>query len=157
MHFTDWVLKDAAPGDVHTTLDATLQREVEQMVREHVGAMGAQGVTNAAVLVLDNGSCEVLAMVGSADYWDARDGSVSGALARRQPGSTLKPFTYGLAYEQGRGPNSVAADVPTRYGEVGGELFQPQNFSREFSGPVLFHEALGRSLNVPALRVAAVV
>ena len=70
-------------------------------------------------------------------------------------GSTLKPFTYALAWEQGHSPASVAADVETRYGEVGRALYQPQNFSRDFSGPVLFHEALGRSLNVPAIRVAA--
>lgn len=155
MHFTEWVRRRGATGDVVTTLDAELQREVEQMVREHVATLSAQGVTNAAVVVLDNERCEVLAMVGSADFWDPRNGSVNGALAKRQPGSTLKPFTYALAYEQGHGPNSVAADVETQYGEVGGALFQPQNFSRDFSGPVLFHEALGRSLNVPAIRVAA--
>jgi penicillin-binding protein 1C len=154
MHFTEWVRLSPRP-DPQTTLDAELQREVEDMVSAHVATLSAQGVTNTAVVVLDNERCEVLSMVGSADYWHPRDGSVNGALAKRQPGSTLKPFTYALAYEQGRSPAAVAADVETRYGEVGGALFQPQNFSRDFSGPVLFHEALGRSLNVPAIRVAA--
>ncbi|MDP1822230.1 MAG: penicillin-binding protein 1C [Archangium sp.] len=154
MHFTEWVRLSDNP-DPKTTLDAELQREVEDMVSAHVATLSSQGVTNTAVVVLDNERCEVLSMVGSADYWHPRDGSVNGALAKRQPGSTLKPFTYALAYEQGRSPASVAADVETRYGEVGGALFQPQNFSRDFSGPVLFHEALGRSLNVPAIRVAA--
>ena len=155
MHFTEWVRGQGATGTVRTTLDAELQREVESMVSAHVATLSAQGVTNTAVVVLDNERCEVLSMVGSANYWDPRDGSVNGALARRQPGSTLKPFTYALAWEKGHSPASVAADVETRYGEVGGALFQPQNFSRDFSGPVLFHEALGRSLNVPAIRVAA--
>ena len=155
MHFTQWVREQGVTGSVATTLDAELQREVEGMVSAHVAALSAQGVTNTAAVVLDNERCEVLSMVGSANYWDPRDGSVNGALAKRQPGSTLKPFTYGLAFEQGHSPASVAADVETRYGEVGGALFQPQNFSRDFSGPVLFGEALGRSLNVPAIRVAA--
>jgi penicillin-binding protein 1C len=157
MHFTEWVRLQGATGTVSTTLDAELQREVEAMVSAHVATLAAQGVTNTAVVVLDNERCEVLSLVGSADYWHPGDGSVNGALARRQPGSTLKPFTYALAWEQGHSPASVAADVETRYGEVGGALFEPQNFSRDFSGPVLFHEALGRSLNVPAIRVAALL
>ncbi|MCA2980136.1 MAG: penicillin-binding protein 1C [Myxococcaceae bacterium] len=155
MHFTEWLRLQGGRGTLSTTLDAELQREVEALVSSHVATLTTQGVTNAAVVVLDNERCEVLSMVGSADYWHPRDGSVNGALSRRQPGSTLKPFTYALAFEQGRSPASVAADVETRYGEVGGALFQPRNFSKEFSGPVLFHEALGRSLNVPAIRVAA--
>src|SRR5690606_20222130 len=81
-------------------------------------------------------------------------GAVNGALAPRQPGSTLKPFTYALAFEQGDSPASVIADVETRYGAPDGELFEPQNFSKTFSGPVLMGDALGRSLNVPAIRVA---
>ena len=155
MHFTEWVRQQGAVGTVRTTLDAELQREIEAMVTSHVATLTSQGVTNTAVVVLDNERCEVLSMVGSANYWDPRDGSVNGALAKRQPGSTLKPFTYALAWEQGHSPASVAADIETRYGEVGGALYQPQNFSRDFSGPVLFHEALGRSLNIPAIRVAA--
>jgi len=155
MHFTEWVRQQGATGAVRTTLDGELQKEIEGMVSAHVSTLASQGVTNTAVIVLDNERCEVLSMVGSADYWHPRDGSVNGALAKRQPGSTLKPFTYALAWEQGHSPASVVADVETRYGEVGGALFQPQNFSRDFSGPVLFHEALGRSLNVPAIRVAA--
>jgi penicillin-binding protein 1C len=119
-----------------------------------VRSLAAGGVTNAAVVVLDHRDCSVLAMVGSADYWNRHSGSVNGALARRQPGSTLKPFTYALAFERGYSPASVVADVETRYGEVAGELFVPKNYSEEFAGPVLMGEALGRSLNVPAVRVA---
>ena len=155
MHFTEWVRQQGAIGTVRTTLDAELQREIAAMVTSHVATLTSQGVTNTAVVVLDNERCEVLSMVGSANYWDPRDGSVNGALAKRQPGSTLKPFTYALAWERGHSPASVAADIETKYGEVGGALYQPQNFSRDFSGPVLFHEALGRSLNIPAIRVAA--
>ncbi|MFP2932959.1 penicillin-binding transpeptidase domain-containing protein, partial [Pyxidicoccus sp. 3LG] len=72
----------------------------------------------------------------------------------RQPGSALKPFTYALAFEGGDTPASVVADVETRYGEADGDLFSPKNYSGDYSGPVLMGEALGRSLNVPAIRVA---
>jgi penicillin-binding protein 1C len=158
MHFTDWVVSlNPAAGDVATTLDRDFQIEVEKLVAEHVKTVSLGGATQAAVVVLDNRRCDVIAMVGSADYWNSRSGSVNGALAKRQPGSTLKPFTYALAFERGFSPASVVADVETRYGDAAGALFVPKNYSEEFSGPVLMSEALGRSLNIPALRVAAEV
>ncbi len=152
MHFTEEVLhRGVAPGTVHTTLDLALQRPVERMVREHVATLSPGGLTQAAVVVLDNERCDVLAMVGSTDWWEA---SVNGATAPRQPGSALKPFTYAVAFENGFHPASVLADVPTRYLDDGGQLMRPRNYSERFSGPVLAHEALGRSLNVPAVRLA---
>lgn len=158
MHFTDYA-RTLTPqsGDVRTTLDRSLQLDVEQLVSEHVKSLSLSGVSNAAAVVLDNRSCEILALVGSADYWDGRDGSVNGALSRRQPGSALKPFTYALAFERGMSPASVVADVETRYGDPLGEMFIPKNYSEDFAGPVLMGEALGRSLNVPAIRVAKLV
>lgn len=156
MHFTDWVRAGLPQpqGEVLTTLDLELQRELEAMVADHVHTLQEKGVTNASLVVLDNSDCSVLAMIGSADYWRGGSGAVNGALSRRQPGSTLKPFLYALAFELGDTPATVVADIETRYGEVGGELYVPQNFSRDFSGPVLMGEALGKSLNVPAIRVA---
>jgi penicillin-binding protein 1C len=156
LHFTDYVVsRHPTPGEVRTTLDGDLQQELESLVRGHVASLAAGGVTNAAVVVLDNEACHVLAMVGSARYGDAAaSGAVNGALARRQPGSALKPFTYALAFEHGDTPASVVADVETRYGESDGDLFVPKNYSGDYSGPVLMGEALGRSLNVPAIRVA---
>jgi penicillin-binding protein 1C len=156
--FTDWVLAQRpAPGDVPTTLDAAIQSPLEKLVADHVASLAPGGVTNASVVVLDNERCEVLAMVGSADPRDPDAGAVNGALARRQPGSALKPFTYALAFERGWSPRSVLADVEARYGGAQTPLFAPQNFSQDFSGPVLMGEALGRSLNVPAVRVAETV
>lgn len=155
MHFTDYVVElDPEPGEVHTTLDLTVQKQIEQMVGTHVKRLAIGGMTNAAVVVLDNRHCDILAMVGSSDYWESNTGSVNGALAKRQPGSALKPFTYGLAFEAKMTPASVVADVETRYGEANGRLFEPKNYSGKFSGPVLAGKALGRSLNVPAIRVA---
>jgi len=156
MHFTDWVLGQRPDtAQVDTTLDGDLQADVEHMVTAHVAAHSLAGMTDAAVVVLDNERCAVLAMVGSPDYRDPRGGAVNGALARRQPGSTLKPFTYALAFERGATPASVVADVETRYGSADGYLFAPQNYTQTFLGPVLMGEALARSLNIPALRVLA--
>ena len=158
MHFTDYVLAQRPPaGDVQTTLDLDLQRRVEALVREHVRSLKLGGLTNAAVVVLDNQDCSVLTMAGSTDYWSHESGSVNGALARRQPGSALKPFTYAASFEAGMTPASVLADVETTYPGADGALFTPGNYSGQFSGPVLLSDALGRSLNVPAVRVANVV
>ncbi len=155
LHFTDYLLAQGTPtGDVHTTLDRGLERQLERMVAEHVRAFAAGGLTNAAVVVLDNERCEILAMVGSTGYWQGDSGAVNGALARRQPGSALKPFTYALGFERLYTPATVVADVETRYLGAAGTLYRPRNYSEELSGPVLMAEALGRSLNVPAVRVA---
>jgi len=159
MHFTDFVLADERPsgGDLRTTLDRGLQEGVEGLVADHVESLALGGLSNAAVVVLDNEDCSILAMVGSADYWDEEHGAVNGALSPRQPGSALKPFTYALAFERGYTPASVVADIETRYGDPDGEQFTPRNFSGRFSGPVMMGDALGRSLNVPAIRVANLV
>ncbi|MCP4213121.1 MAG: hypothetical protein GY765_00625 [bacterium] len=158
MHFCDTILgMDLPAGDVLTTLDSGLQQQVETLVAQHVAGLKHGGLTNAAVVVLDNETGSVLAMVGSSDYYNPDGGSVNGTTAKRQPGSTLKPFTYALAFEEGFTPASVLADVESRYLGKEGTLFTPQNYSRKFSGPVLAGEALGRSLNVPAIRLANAV
>jgi penicillin-binding protein 1C len=158
LHFTDHVLSLAPPpGDVVTTLDLGLQEVVQRAAAAHVEALEAGGLRQAAVIVLDNERCDVLAMVGSADWWGEGDGRVNGALALRQPGSALKPFLYGLAFERGWDPASVAADVPTRYPDSDGLLMHPRNYAERFAGPVLLGDALGRSLNVPAVRLANAV
>lgn len=153
MHFTDFVLSQSPPpGKITTTLDLDLQIQLEKIVADHVAALKKDDMTNAAVIVIDNNSGGIRAMVGSAGYRDEPAGSVNGTIALRQPGSTLKPFTYALAFESGKTPASVVADVETDYIGTLGQLFSPRNFSRKFNGPVLMSEALGRSLNVPAIR-----
>jgi penicillin-binding protein 1C len=154
MHFTEWVLESSPRGDVHTSLDGAFQREVESHVTSHLGEIAHHGATHAAVVVLDNTTCTVKALVGSRDYWRDEGGAVNGALALRQPGSTLKPFTYALAFEQGASPNTVVADTPVHYGSALGTLYSPRNYEDRFSGPVMLGDALGKSLNVPAIRTA---
>ena len=152
MHATDWALGlDPPRGELRLCLDLGLNQALEALAREH--AATSPGAEDAAIVVLDNSTMEVLAMVGSPDYWRPETGSVNGALSPRQPGSTLKPFAYALAFEGRWDSGSILADVPILYHGADGMLYEPRNHSGEFLGPVTAYEALGRSLNVPALRL----
>jgi penicillin-binding protein 1C len=158
MHFCDYVLSlDPQPGDVHTTLDLDLNTGVEELVREHVKILSAGGMTNASAVILDNNTGALLSMVGSVNYWDGVSGAVNGAVSRRQPGSTLKPFAYALAFERGFTPATIIPDVETAYVDKKGDIYTPVNYSDKFYGPVLACEALGRSLNVPAIRLVDMI
>jgi penicillin-binding protein 1C len=152
-HFTDAVLRQA-DGDVHTTLDLGRQRTLERMVHNYVVGQSALGIRNAGALLLEAAGSRALvrAYVGSADYRDAEiDGQVNAVTAKRSPGSTLKPFVYGLALDQGLlHPRTILKDVPTAFGP-----FSPENFDGRFVGPIAAEEALIRSRNVPAVLVAS--
>ncbi len=145
-----------ASGDVTTTtIDLDLQGDVEGLVKSHRARLAGRRAANAAVLVVDNDSGGVLAYVGSADFDDPLiAGQVDMVRARRQPGSTLKPFLYALSFEHGLQPSEMVADVATRFGERSG-AYEPGNFDGTFHGPVSAREALAGSLNVPAVRIAA--
>ena len=144
-------------GDVTTTtLDADLQRDVEGLVQTQLSTMKERLTVDAAVIVVDNATGDVLAYVGSADFHDpAIAGQVDMVTARRQPGSTLKPFVYALAFERGRTPHEMLADVPTEFSERGGEIYAPRNFHGDFEGPISARDALAASLNVPVVRLAS--
>lgn len=148
----------AAPdAQVRTTLDASLQRFVQAQVQAIVDALLARHVTDAAALVVDNRTGDVLAYVGSPDYYsDALLGRNDGVQALRQPGSALKPFMYEVALERGRiSSTTILNDVPTVYALPGGRLYQPADYSTRFAGPVRVRYALANSLNVPAVHVLA--
>ena len=158
-HFVDFLIarEQQVPtlpdsGMVRTTLDLELQTVAEQSLRHHLGRLHGRHVREGAVVVLDNASGGVLAMVGSPDYFEPMAGQVNGAWAPRSAGSTLKPFTYLLAYEQGAGPATVVADVPCAFPTATG-VFAPVNYDRRFYGPVRTRLALANSLNVAAVRV----
>jgi penicillin-binding protein 1C len=158
LHATDWALArlrrgGQRGGDHRLTLDLPLSRDIARIVRDHLDSIAGAGATQASVVVLDHTTCDVRTLVGSRGYFRGEHGAVNGALSPRQPGSALKPFTYALAFERGDSPASVVADIETRYGGPRGE-FKPRNYTGDFSGPVLMADALGRSLNVPAVRVA---
>jgi len=145
-----------AAGDVTTTtIDLDLQGDVEGLVKSHRARLAGRRADNAAVLVVANDSGEVLAYVGSADFDDPLiAGQVDMVRARRQPGSTLKPFLYALSFQHGLQPSEMVADVATRFGERSG-AYEPGNFDGTFHGPVSAMEALAGSLNVPAVRLGA--
>jgi penicillin-binding protein 1C len=141
----------ARGGTLTTTLSLDLQRDVEAIVAESLRPLAGTGADHAAVVVIDNASGGVLAMVGSAG--DGRPGGhFNGAAVRRSAGSALKPFTYLLAFETlGAFPGTVLPDVPTAWRTPEG-LDLPQNFDVRHRGPVTVREALACSLNVPAMR-----
>ncbi len=142
---------------VQTTIAADLQREAEQAVRGVLGALAARNVGAAAVLVIDNATGELLAYVGSPDFAEARQGQNDGVRAQRQPGSTLKPFVYGAAMERlGWSPATALPDVALQLSVPEG-VYEPMNYDERFHGPVRLREALGSSLNVPAVWTATQV
>jgi penicillin-binding protein 1C len=156
-HLVERVLADRAlhadPGPrLQTTLDLRMQSIAEERVRSYLKRSHARGLDNAAVLVIDTRDMGVRALVGSANYFDPRiHGQVNASMAKRSPGSTLKPFIYALALDQGvLHPATVLRDVPTAFGP-----YTPENFDGRFLGPVTAQEALVRSRNIPAVTVAA--
>jgi penicillin-binding protein 1C len=139
-----------------TTLDARLQRFAVGTLRRQLAELSGRNVEDGAIVVLDNASGEVRAWVGSSgSYSDAAQ--VDGVLARRQPGSTLKPFVYALAFERRLiTPASLLDDSPAQLATTNG-LYLPQNYDHAFKGWVSARTALGASLNVPAVRVGAML
>lgn len=158
-HFVQMLQAEArldAGATTQTTLDATLQQDVEGLVRNHLAHLAGHSVDNAAVLVVDNATGDVLTYVGSADFDNASiAGQVDLVRSPRQPGSTLKPFVYGLAFANTLTPHQLVADVPVEFAEGGGGVYAPRNFHRGFEGPIPAREALAASLNVPVIRIAA--
>jgi penicillin-binding protein 1C len=135
---------------IKLTLDRNLQGSLEKLVAEHARLIGDK--VSAAVIVANHQTGEILAEVGSPGYMDAeRQGAVDMATSIRSPGSTLKPFIYGLAFEAGLAhPETLIDDRPTRFG-----TYAPKNFDENFHGTVTIREALEQSYNIPAVRVLA--
>ncbi len=160
-HFTTWLLEErssasarsenaAETGVLRTTLDLELQTALESEVRHTVDMLKDRGGRDAAVVVLDNRTGGVLAWVGSPDFWADRDGQVDMVVSPRQPGSALKPFLYGTAFDRGVTPATVLPDVPHTWATATGP-YSPQNYDRRFHGPVRARQALASSFNVPAV------
>jgi penicillin-binding protein 1C len=150
-HFCDYAVQQARDrARVYTTLDRRVQRLAEQQVASRIASLRAFGVGQTAVVVIDNRTREVVAMVGSASFFEAaRQGQVNGAAARRSPGSTLKPFLYAKAFDDGLLiPDSYLLDIPTDYAG-----YVPENYDGTYRGRVSVRDALVQSLNAPAVRV----
>ncbi len=153
-HFTRllYPLLPSDAQDVYSTLDRELQLYTEQLVRNYIARLKDENVTNAAVVVVDNATGGILAYVGSADFYNEQNnGQVDGARALRQPGSALKPFVYGLTFEQGLlTPASLLEDEDTFF--EGG--FRPRNYDENYHGAVAVRAALACSYNIPAVKAA---
>ncbi|HEU4584994.1 MAG TPA: penicillin-binding protein 1C [Gemmatimonadaceae bacterium] len=157
-HFTTrvlgWLDRDAYRGGVlRTSLDIALQRQLEAEVRRTVRDLHAEGARQAAAVVLDNHSGEILAWVGSPDFWADTGGQTDMVVSARQPGSALKPFLYGLAFDRGLTPATILADIPHEYRTSTGP-YRPRNYDQRYHGPVRAREALASSFNVPAVALA---
>jgi penicillin-binding protein 1C len=150
---------------VITTLDYSLQQEAEKIVREQALKNALDGVSNAAAIVLDPKTGDILSMVGSRDYFDKIiDGNVNVTTALRQPGSTFKPFVYAKAFEKGYTPETILYDVETEFslscnpdstpkpGVSPDTCYNPQNYDGNFSGPLEAKRALAQSRNIPAIK-----
>jgi penicillin-binding protein 1C len=152
-HFVQGVLaRKTNVTEITTTLDLSLQQGLERRVTDYVARNRQRGIENAAALLIDFQSMEVLADVGSANFSNKEiQGQVDGTRRPRSPGSTLKPFVYALALDQGRiHPLSLLKDAPRSFGD-----YNPENFDREFLGPIRASDALARSRNVPAVTLAS--
>jgi penicillin-binding protein 1C len=152
-HFTDALLAEHRNQTVSRTgLNIHVQATLERMISSYIENNKNLGISNASAILYDAKTMQVKALVGSADYFDAAiDGQVNGTAAKRSPGSTLKPFIYGLAIDQSLiHPASVLKDAPTSFGP-----YSPENFDGRFIGPITAADALIRSRNVPAVSLAS--
>jgi penicillin-binding protein 1C len=139
-------------GQVRTTLDWFLQREVESIITGRLAALKERHVTQAAAVVIDNASGNILALAGSRDFFARDAGQINGAWAPHSPGSAMKPFTYALAFGRGATPATIVADLPIEYPTPTG-MYRPENYAHRLYGPMTYRDALGNSLNISAVKV----
>ena len=142
--------------EVRTSLDLNLQQLTQSAVTQEVDKVHQLRISNGAALVTNPQTGEILAMVGSRDYFDfENDGQVNVALRPRQPGSSIKPLVYALAFESGKKPWDAVDDSPITYQIPGSRPYSPRNYDGTFRGKVTLRQALASSLNVPAVKTLA--
>ena len=141
-----------AQNETILSLYGPTQAAVERSIRQFLQAHQPLGIRNSAALLVDTSTMQIKAWVGSADYFDeSLEGQVNATTAKRSPGSTLKPFIYGLGIDQGViHPRSILRDAPTSFG-----IYSPENFDGRFEGPLTAQEALIKSRNIPAVGISA--
>lgn len=151
-HAVDFLLRASSARNLQSSIDVRQQQLLERLIADYVKSRASDGIQNASALLVDASTMQVKAMVGSADYHNAAiDGQVNGVFGKRSPGSTLKPFIYAQALDQGLIHSaSILKDAPSHFGG-----FSPENFDGRYAGPIPAHQALIRSRNVPAVDLAA--
>lgn len=152
-HFVNTVLSSSSiiEDQINTTLDMRIQKAIERVTHQYIKRTTNLGVNNAAILLVDTRDMGIKALLGSADFFNAKiSGQINGTEIKRSPGSTLKPFIYALAMDQGLiHPSTVLKDVPYHFGN-----YNPENFDNDFVGPVKAKDALNLSRNIPAIYLA---
>jgi len=151
-HAVQAMMRQLPAAQTTLSLHGPTQRTVERAITQFLDQRKGQGLNNAAALLVDTQTMQVRAWVGSANWFDDKiDGQVNATTAKRSPGSTLKPFIYALALDQGvLHPASILKDAPTAFG-----TYSPENFDGRFEGPITAANALVRSRNIPAVQVSA--
>ncbi|MEO0206740.1 MAG: penicillin-binding transpeptidase domain-containing protein, partial [candidate division WOR-3 bacterium] len=155
-HFIDFALQNLGNNchsEITSTIDLKLQENIEKFLFTSIKTLGKYNVNQGAVVVMDTRTGEIVAMVGSKDYFDEREGQVNGCLALRQPGSSLKPFLYVLALSNGTPMSYLMNDTITEFKLSDGTIFAPRNFGDKYHRLVRAREALGSSFNVPAVHI----
>lgn len=142
---------------VITSLDLNVQEMAESVVAEQIAKLTNLKVGNGAAMVTDSRNGQILAMVGSKDYYNPLNGNYNVTLALRQPGSSIKPITYATAFKQGFTPGNIVLDTPTTFTNPWGQAYSPVNYDSRFHGPVTIRTALGSSYNIPAVKTLAMV
>ncbi len=153
-HFVNYIKsQQELPYELHTSVDLEISQIAEGFLREALEQARGSRITNGALLLIDNNDGSIISWLGNGDFFDFENsGQIDGVLVTNQPGSSMKPFLYALALENGLlEPSTVLADVPTEFGNE--KLYIPENFNNRFNGPVRMRIALASSLNIPAVSV----
>lgn len=147
-------LKEHGSDVISTTIELNTQLKVEKLVSDYSRHLSLKNIRNAAVVIVNNQTHEVITYIGSANFHDTIDGGqVNGAAAIRQPGSTLKPLVFGLCIDEGlMTPKSVISDVAINY-----QGYAPENYDKQFNGSVTMEYALEHSLNIPAVKALGIL
>ncbi|MDH4210051.1 MAG: penicillin-binding protein 1C [candidate division WOR-3 bacterium] len=156
-HFVDYVLTRISTMRMNnvtrimTTIDLGLQTDLEKMLSTTLRSLRGYSANQGAVMVASVRTGEILAMVGSKDYFDAKEGQVNGCISPRQPGSSIKPFLYALALTSGMSLVDFLPDTVIEFRLHDGTNFVPRNYGQKYHGPTRLREALASSFNVPAV------
>lgn len=160
-HFVDYVLSelektypDLEEGgyEITTTLQLSWQKDGEAIIKKQVENLKDRHITNAGMIVMEPNTGKIRVMVGSKDYFTGESGKFNVTTAKRQPGSSLKPFTYLTSFMQGKNPTDIIRDTEASFTTASGSIFTPKNYDLKYHGPVSMATALGSSLNIPAVK-----
>ena len=153
-HFSLYTANKINTDQIISSLDLSIQNKAETLLKKYVDRVKGKGVTNGAVIIIDNSNSNVIGYCGSADFFDeSTSGQVNGITSVRSPGSALKPVLYAYAFDNGfLTPQMRLLDIPTDFGG-----YEPENYDLKFYGDVTAEFALANSLNVPAVRLLRTV